>query len=125
MRLKVRDLIGAVLVVAIAVPYIGYLLNGEMPFIKDPRGMSATGLVLGTAAYLVMRRGDATDRAGKLEIALAVATGIFGLIVLALAETAAAEALLAVFMVAILAVFLVELFDHAGAVAAHRTVTHA
>jgi hypothetical protein len=22
-------------------PYAGYLINGEMPFIKDPRGMAA------------------------------------------------------------------------------------
>jgi hypothetical protein len=34
MRLKIRGLVATILVAAIAVPYIGYLINGEMPFIK-------------------------------------------------------------------------------------------
>ena len=71
MRLKSKDLLASILFAAIAVPYVGYLVNGEMPFIKDPRGMSATGLVLGVVAYLVMRRDDLFDRVGKAETALA------------------------------------------------------
>ena len=121
MRLKIRDLMATILVAAIAVPYIGYLINGEMPFIKDPRGMSATGLVLGVAAYLVLRRGDLFDRVGKAETGLAVLALMLGAV--ALAETAAAEVLLAVFMGSILIVWAVELLDHAGILpgAGHRT----
>jgi hypothetical protein len=44
MRLKARDLVAPLLVALIAVPYIGYLVREEMPFMKDARGMSATGL---------------------------------------------------------------------------------
>jgi hypothetical protein len=123
MRLKIRDLVATILVAAIAVPYIGYLINGEMPFIKDPRGMSATGLVLGVAAYLVLRRGDLFDRVGKAETGLAVLALVLGVVALALAETAAAEVLLAVFMGSILIVWAVELMDHAGILpgAGHRT----
>jgi hypothetical protein len=123
MRLKIRDLMATILVAAIAVPYIGYLINGEMPFIKDPRGMSATGLVLGVAAYLVLRRGDLFDRVGKAETGLAVLALMLGAVALALAETAAAEVLLAVFMGSILIVWAVELMDHAGILpgAGHRT----
>ena len=123
MRLKIRDLVATILVAAIAVPYIGYLINGEMPFIKDPRGMSATGLVLGVAAYLVLRRGDPFDRVGKAETGLAVLALVLGVVALALAETAAAEVLLAVFMGSILIVWAVELLDHAGILpcAGHRT----
>jgi hypothetical protein len=123
MRLKIRDLVATILVAAIAVPYIGYLINGEMPFIKDPRGMSATGLVLGVAAYLVLRRGDLFDRVGKAETGLAVLALVLGVVALALAETAAAEVLLAVFMGSILIVWAVELLDHAGILpgAGHRT----
>jgi len=51
MKLKFKELIATILFAAIAVAYVGYLINGEMPFIKDPRGMSATGLVLGVAAF--------------------------------------------------------------------------
>jgi hypothetical protein len=123
MRLKIRDLMATILVAAIAVPYIGYLINGEMPFIKDPRGMSATGLVLGVAAYLVLRRGDLFDRVGKAETGLAVLALMLGAVALALAETAAADVLLAVFMGSILIVWAVELMDHAGILpgAGHRT----
>jgi len=51
-----RDMTATVLVAAIVVPYVGYLLNGEMPFIQDPRGMAATGLVLGIAAAVLVDR---------------------------------------------------------------------
>jgi membrane-bound ClpP family serine protease len=123
MKLKFKDLIGTILFAAIAVPYVGYLINGEMPFIKDPRGMSATGLVLGVAAYLVMRQDDLFDRVGKAETALAAVSLVLGLVALGLAETAAAEVLLAVFMGSILVVWAVMLMDHAGVLpgAGHRT----
>lgn len=80
MKLRFKDLIGTILIAAIAIPYVGYLINGEMPFIKDPRGMSATGLVLGVAAYLVVRRDDLFDRVGKAETALAVASLALGVV---------------------------------------------
>jgi hypothetical protein len=114
MKLKFKDLIATILFAAIAVPYIGYLINGEMPFIKDPRGMSATGLVLGVVAFLVMRHDDLFDRVGKAETGLAAVSLVLGLVALGLAETAAAEVLLAVFMGSILIVWAVELMDHAG-----------
>jgi membrane-bound ClpP family serine protease len=123
MKLKFKDLIATILVAAVAVPYVGYLVNGEMPFIKDPRGMSATGLVLGTVAFLVMRRDDLFDRVGKGETALAAVSLVLGLVALALAETAVAEVLLAVFMGSIVVVWAVMLMDHAGVLpgAGHRT----
>jgi hypothetical protein len=74
-----KDLIGTILVAAIAVPYIGYLVRGEMPFVKDPRGMSATGLILGGVAFLVLRYGDAVDAAGRFEIGLGLASLALGL----------------------------------------------
>ncbi|HSO53384.1 MAG TPA: hypothetical protein VL330_11665 [Actinomycetes bacterium] len=85
--------------------------------------MSATGLVLGVVAYLVMRRDDLFDRVGKAETALAGVSLVLGIVALALAETAAAEVLLAVFMASILIVWAVELMDHAGILpgAGHRT----
>ena len=33
MKLSIRDVIATVLVAAILVPYVGFLVNGEMPFI--------------------------------------------------------------------------------------------
>lgn len=120
-KLTLRDLAATVLVLLIAIPYVGYLINGSMPFIEDPRGMSAVGLLLGAAAFVIIRTGDTYDRAGKAETALALAVLVLGLVTLALAETAAAEALLAVFMVSILVVWAVELMDHSGMVHWHAT----
>ena len=128
MRLRMRDLIGTILVVAIGIPYVGYLINGEMPFIKDPRGMSAVGLLLGIAAFLVMRSGDALDRLGTAEVGLATVSLVLGVVALAVAETAAAEVLLAIFMASILVVWAVDLMDHGGWLpgAGHPTgLTHA
>jgi uncharacterized membrane protein YfcA len=119
MRLTIRDAIATVLVLAIGVPYVGYLVNGEMPFIKDARGMSATGLVLGAIAFLVLRTGNARDRVGQGETVGAVVSMILGVAALVFAEAGAAEVLLAVFMVSILVVFAFEVADHAGLVRVH------
>lgn len=119
MKLKLRDLAATLLVAAIAVPYVGYLVRGDMPFIEDPTGMTATGLVLGLVAYLVISRGDPLDRVGKIEAVAAAATLALGVVALAFAETGAAEALLAAFMVAIGVVFVMKLVDHVDVLHLH------
>lgn len=126
MGLKLKDLVATVLVVAIAVPYVGYLVNGQFPFVQDPRGMSAVGLILGTAAYLVQRHGDRADAMSRTGIVLAVVSAVLGVTTLVLAETAAAEILLAVFMGSILLVWAVEVVDHMAArPGRHDTMAHA
>ena len=119
MRLTMRDLVATVLVLAIGIPYVGYLIQGEMPFIKDPRGMSALGLVLGAAAFLTFRGTNEHDRVGTTQAVLAGLAAVLGIVTLVLAETAAAEVLLAVFMGSILVVWAFEVADHAGWVHAH------
>lgn len=114
MRFKAKDWVATLLVAAIAVPYVGYLVRGEMPFIEDARGMSAAGLVLGIAGYLVMSRGDSHDMVGKMQIGFAVAGLALGIAALVYAETAAAELLLALFMASIAEVWFVEMVDHSG-----------
>ena len=114
MRLKARDLVGTVLVIAIAVPYVWYLIDGSAPFVEDPRGMSAIGLLLALAAYMVMQRGDPDDTTDRVEIALYVVSLGLGVLAVTLAETASAEVLLAVFMGSILVVWAIKMMDHAG-----------
>ena len=114
MKFKMKDFVATLLVAAIAVPYVGYLINGEMPYVKDPRGMSAVGLILGLAAYWMLEHGDMFDKTDKVETGLEAVSLILGVVALALAETAAAEVLLAVFMGSILVVWAVKLADHAG-----------
>lgn len=50
MKFTWKNTAATVFVAAIVLPYVGYLVWGEMPFIQDPRGMAGTGLVLGIAA---------------------------------------------------------------------------
>ena len=114
MRLKARDLVGTVLVIAIAVPYIGYLFNGSMPFIQDARGMAAVGLILALAAYMVVQRYDPDDMTDRVEISLEIVSLGLGVLAVTLAETASAEVLLAVFMGSILVVWAIKMMDHAG-----------
>ncbi len=120
MRLTMRDLIGTLLVAAIAVPYIGYLVRGEMPFVQDPRGMASLGLVLGTAAFLVLRTGDGFDRLSEAEIAVAGVSALLGIAAIIFAEAAVAELLLALFMGSIALVWLMELADHEGVLPSHH-----
>lgn len=114
MKLTLRDLFATVVVVAIGVPYIGFLVKGEMPFIKDPRGMSAVGLVLGAVAFLLLRSSDTPERVTKIQTGASIVSMALGVVALVFAETAAADVLLAVFMVSILLVWAFELLDHAG-----------
>ncbi|HET9996962.1 MAG TPA: hypothetical protein VFQ17_05575 [Nocardioides sp.] len=114
MRFHLKDLFATLLIGAVAVPYIGYLLRGEMPPIEDAHGMAGTALVFGAVACLVMWRGDPWDRTGKGETALAVVSLGLGLAAFELSETAAADLLLAVFMVSLVLVWLVKVSDHTG-----------
>jgi len=114
MKLKLRDLTATVVVAAIGVPYVGFLARGEMPFIKDPRGMSAVGLLLGAVAYLLLGSIDMLNRVGKVKTGAAVVSLALGVVALVFAEVSAADVLLAVFMCSILFVWAFELMDHAG-----------
>jgi steroid 5-alpha reductase family enzyme len=114
MKLTLRDGIATLLVAAILVPYVGFLVNGEMPFIKDPRGMAATGLVLGVVAFLVGSRFSMAGTLDKVEFGLAMVSLALGVVALIAAETAAAEALLAAFIATVVVVWAIEMLDHAG-----------
>ncbi len=125
MKLSIRDAIATLLVAAIAVPYVGFLVNGEMPFIKDPRGMSATALVLGAAAFLFAGRFSTTSGIGILETVLAVLTVGFGVFVVLVAEsTGAAYLLLAILMGAIGVTWLVQMVHHSGILGSNPLPTH-
>jgi hypothetical protein len=50
MRLTWKDLAATILVGAIVAIYVGYLVAGEVLFLKGPRGMAVAVLVLGLVA---------------------------------------------------------------------------
>ncbi|MGY1669810.1 hypothetical protein [Geodermatophilus sp. SYSU D00710] len=112
-----RNTIATVLVAAIVVPYVGYLIRGEMPFLQDPRGMGTVGLVLGLAAVAVTGRaafapGSPVHRAALTTGVVALALGI------ATVWSGTSEALLAVFIAAVVVTWAL------GEVAATRTTEH-
>lgn len=111
-----RNTIATLLVAAIVVPYVGYLVRGEMPFLQDPRGMGTTGLVLGlVAAAVVGRAAFAPGPAHRAALASGVVALVLG-IATVWAETS--EALLAVFIGAVVLTWVL------GEIAATRSAEH-
>ena len=119
-RLTVRDHVATALVALIIVPYLVHLAWDEVPMLQEPRALAGLGLVLGFSAFVIIRGADILDWAGLAEVGLALASLVLGLAALVLSGTAAAEALLAAFMVSILVVWAVEILDHAGLLPSHH-----
>jgi hypothetical protein len=112
MRLTRRDAIATGLIAAVVVPYVGFLIRGEMPFIEDPRGMAAVGLVglvLGFAAWGIGL--DSTF--GRIMLGVGIATLGLG-IAAALVGVEGSEILLAVFVGAVVLTWAIETAFHAG-----------
>jgi hypothetical protein len=111
MRITSKDVIATLLVAAIVVPYVGYLAWGDMPFIQDPRGMAATGLILGLAAAATAGRAaldpEPVHRAALVSGVVALTLGVAALLV------GTSEALLAVFVVAVVVTWALGEFAHA------------
>ena len=112
MKLTRKDLIATLLIAAVVVPYVGYLIWGEMPFIQDPRGLAAIGIVgllLGFVAWGLGLR----SVFGKVMLVLGVATLGLG-IGAALVGAEGSELLLAIFVGAIVVVWAIETMHDAG-----------
>lgn len=123
MRLTWRDAVATILVAAIAFPYIGYLINGSMPFIQDPTGMAGTGLVLGAIAavvggWIALREGTYTRIA---TVTLGVVSAVLGILALAsenLFDPTGREIVLAAFMASVAVLWGYALARHSGIVPA-------
>jgi hypothetical protein len=110
MRLTKKDALATLVFAAVATPYIGYLIRGEMPFIKDPRGMATVGIV-GLALILVIW-GAGTTFARYLAL---IGAGVVGLgVVAASLGVEGSEILLAVFMGGVGLIWLIETIYHAS-----------
>jgi hypothetical protein len=113
MRLTFRDHMATLLVAGIAVPYLGYLVFGMMPFILNARGMAGTGMVLGlTACIIGARTGDGLDAGFWLLGLLGAATLAAGISALVSGN----GTLLALFMGGIGVLWLLSTLRHAYAV---------
>ena len=124
MKFSIRDGLASLALAALLVPYIGFLTNGSMPFIKDPRGMSGTVLVLGAIAFLFAGRFATTTPIGITELVLVAASLVLGAVAVLAAETVAAYTLLAFAVGAVVVTCAVQLLHHTemfhtGPLAAH------
>jgi hypothetical protein len=128
MKRSWKDLAATILVAAVAVPYIGYLVRGSMPFVEDPRGMAAVGLLLGAVAAAVLgREAFRGSRLGRVATVVGVGSLGVGIATLVWAESGTvSDVLLAVFMGTIgVAWALVMLGDVALSPGGHRrTLAH-
>jgi hypothetical protein len=114
MKPRLRDLFATLLVAAALAPYLGYVVTGRWPSsIGDFGGMAFVGLLLATSALWLQTTGDRLDRVARLEEGLMAGVVVLGVAALVLSETAAAQALLAVFMGSILVVWMISTADHA------------
>jgi hypothetical protein len=111
MRLRVRDILALVLLLAVLVPYGGYLVDSDVPLIDDPRAMASTGLFLGGIAFWVIRGGHRATRLGRVEGGAAGLAVVLYVLTIALAATGAVELLLAAFMCSLLLVIALDLLD--------------
>lgn len=111
-RLTIRDAMATVLVLAVAIPYVGYLIRGEMPFIQDPRGMAATG-VIGLVLCFVAWGVGIRSTFGKVMVFVGLAALGLG-IAAALVGAEGSDLLLAIFMGAFGVVYIAETAYHAA-----------
>ena len=116
MRLSLRDGLATALVAAILLLYGDFLATGGAPLVEDARGMAGVGMLLGTFAFLTVRRRPPLDPRSSLEAVLGPAVLALGAVAVLTGETRAGPLVLALFMVAVVGVWAVELLDHAGVI---------
>jgi hypothetical protein len=114
-----KDALATILVAAIVMPFVGYLVRGEMPTIQDAHGMVAAGLVLGLAAVLLVGR-PARDPGPLHRAALLTGVGTYGLGVAA--AWTGAEWLLVASVIAIVLTRALGILTHTRALPSTRTV---
>lgn len=107
-----RGAIATLVVAAVVVPFVGYSVHGSMPFVEDPGGMAALGIlgILGVGIAF----GDAAFQDARIGAVMAV-LAVVGFAVGVLAVVVGTSwALLVPMMAALVALWLVGLVEEAG-----------
>ena len=121
MRLTWKDAAATVLVAAIVVPYVGYLVQGSMPFIQDPEGMAGVGLVLGVVAgaiggWVALRAGAFLRIATMGTACMSLCLGIATFATQDVLDATGRQALLGAFIATIVALWALATLRHSGIV---------
>jgi hypothetical protein len=120
-RLTFRDAIATVVLAAVAIPYIGYVVWGEVPLVQDPRGMAAVGILGLILSFLAWGIG-LHSTFGKVMLLVGLAAIGIGLAA-AFIGSEGSELLLVFFMAVLAIVYVAEIAYHAtvGRPAHHST----
>jgi hypothetical protein len=110
MERSTRQVVAGGLVAATLIPYLGYAIGGEMPFIHDARGMAFTGLALGAVAWFIL--GARAFGARWLGIGGAVVAAALGIVAAGLETGTASSVFLGAFVAVIVAMYLVSLYEY-------------
>jgi hypothetical protein len=98
------------LVAATVIPYVGYAIAGEMPFVEDARGMGFIGLVLGGAAWFIL--GIRAFGTRWLAVGGAVIAAALGVVAAVLETGTASSVFLAAFVAVIVAMYLIAVYQY-------------
>lgn len=110
MERSTRQIVAGGLVAATVIPYLGYAIGGEMPFIQDARGMAFTGLALGAVAWFIL--GARAFGARWLGIGGAIVAAALGIVAAVLETGTASSVFLGAFVGVIVAMYLVSLYEY-------------
>src|SRR5687767_2649950 len=110
MKFNRKEMLATALVAAILVPYVGYSISGSMPMVADARGMGATGLLLGMAAWMML----GSDAFGPrwLGVGGALVATALGATAAILETGTASTVFLGAFIAVIVAMWLVAMVHH-------------
>jgi len=120
MKIRVRDLVATGLALTLAVVYLGFRSIEQMPLIETTRDMTAVALILGGALVGLLLSAERYDVVGWFTLILGVLSVVLGVCSLVLADTAAADTLLAAFIATVLVVWAIELAEHTTFSAPHH-----
>ncbi len=122
-KLTFRDLLATLITAAVVVPFVGYSVRGSMPFVQDPRGMAAVGIVGALLAFLAFgRQGFGTGTFETIMVTLGVLTVGFGIAAL-IVETS--WALLVPMVAGLVLMWALALMHDAGYLAPRHAAGHA
>jgi hypothetical protein len=110
MEQSTRQVLAGGLVAATVIPYLGYAIGGEMPFIQDARGMAFTGLVLGAVAWFIL--GARAFGARWLGIGGALVAAVLGIVAAVLETGTASSVFLGAFVAVMVALYLVSVYEY-------------
>jgi len=98
MKLTLHNLVTTLLITTITIPYINYLINNKIPFIKNTHNITNINLILNTATYLILKTNTPFNQLNKIKTTITIISLILKLITLTFTKTTTTKILLTIFI---------------------------